>query len=360
MLQTDSYRKGLWRIAVITSLGWGVLSFFPMINAGRPFFFRGRFPREGMREFRIPTSENHLYAFMGIVLLMLCLWFFNIYLYGRLGKVNLSEKTRMISRYVLSYVFTTFVYYGMMALIYVASDGARVRIFPLIVALTNNTIILVLMDLIFLQRKSDQIAVENSQLKMNHAIAQHQHLKHQLQPHFLFNSLTTLKSLIKRQRPEAEEYLVRLSDLLRASISTQQETTIPLKEELKLCVDYLEMQKVRFKDSFQYQMEVPERILTTGCLPVFSLQLLVENAIKHNAFTVEEPLTIRISFQEPNSIVVWNNRRAKQTLEPSSGIGLKNLAERYRVISGDGINITEAEEYFSVELTLLFDEHCHN
>ncbi len=346
---------------MITSVAWGVISMFPVINAGRPFFLGNRPPRPRMREMHFPPPQEHmLITVVGISVLMLCLWFINIYLYGRLSRVDLKDKTRNIIRYVTSYVLTTLLYYGCVAVIFVLSDGGRVRVLPLIVALTNNTIILVLMDLIILQRKSAQIAVENSQLKMNHAIAQHQHLKHQLQPHFLFNSLTTLKSLIKRQRPEAEEYLVRLSDLLRASINSGNEAIIPLKEELKLCVDYLEMQKVRFKDSFSYEIDIPEHILLTGCLPIFSLQLLVENAIKHNAFTVEEPLTIKIAYQTNDSIVVTNNKRKKQTLEASSGIGLRNLSERYQVICGTGINIMESDQYFSVELKLLFNEHPHN
>jgi LytS/YehU family sensor histidine kinase len=307
-----------------------------------------------------PSQEEIILSAFWVFLLMLCLWFMNIYLYGRFSRLNWGEKAKNLTRYALSYLLTVIIYYGLLTLIFLLVDGPPPRIFPLIVALTNNTIVLVLMDLVILQRKSARIAVENSQLKMNHAIAQHQHLKHQLQPHFLFNSLNTLKTLIKKQRPEAQEYLVRLSDLLRASITSENKTTIPLEEELKLCVDYLEMQKVRFKDSFSYKIEIPANILTSGCLPIFSLQLLVENAIKHNAFTVEEPLIIKISYNQEDSIVVWNNKKQKQTLEPSSGIGLKNLSERYQVICGNGINVVESDLFFSVELKLLFNEHCHN
>ncbi|MFC6999904.1 sensor histidine kinase [Rufibacter roseus] len=356
MLKSEGHMKSLWKIALITSVAWGVVSIFPLVNAGKPLFLQRRplrvhrppnFPFE-------PSNQEILLVVAGISLLMFSLWFINMYLYGWVERFNRSEKVKNSIRYVTSYLLTVGIYYGHSALLLAFYEGGRPRMFPLVVALTNNTIILVLMDLLILQRKSAQIAVENSQLKMNHAIAQHQHLKHQLQPHFLFNSLNTLKSLIKKQRPEAEEYLVRLSDLLRASITGQDETTIPLKEELKLCVDYLEMQKVRFKYSFSYIIDIPEPILLTGCLPIFSLQLLVENAIKHNAFTVEEPLTIRIAYRTDDTILVWNNKKPKQTLEPSSGIGLKNLMERYQVISGHGIKVIEMDKSFSVELKLIF------
>lgn len=350
-------------MAVITSLGWGIISLFPMINARRPFFLEGR----PSRAFRMhpggPFSSSQDAASLTalwVFLLMFSFWLMNLYLYSRFSRMPWAGKTKNYLRYGLSCLLAVVVYYGFSTLVYVLADGGRPRIFPLMVALANNVIILVLIDLIILQRKSAQIAVENSQLKMNHAIAQHQHLKHQLQPHFLFNSLTTLKSLIKKQRPEAEEYLVRLADLLRASINSGNETVIPLRDELKLCVDYLEMQKVRFKEAFRYQITLPDSILQTGYLPIFSLQLLAENAIKHNAFTVEEPLAIQIAYQEPNTIVVTNNKKPKQTLEASSGIGLRNLSERYQVICGTGIAVRETDQYFTVELKLLLHEPSHH
>jgi two-component system LytT family sensor kinase len=276
----------------------------------------------------------------------------NIVVYQKLQQVSLTVKSRKVLRYLLSYVATTLIFYASQFLVYLLLDSGRPMFFPLIVALTNNTIILFLMDLIMLQRTKARIEVEYTQLKLNNAIARHQHLKHQLHPHFLFNSLNTLKSLIKRNAAEAEDYLIRLSDLLRASISGDRSDTIPLKEELKLCVDYLEMQKVRFKDAFNYQISIPEEVLPAGQLPLFSLQLLVENAIKHNAFTTEDPLFIKITYQ-PGYISVWNNKRLKQHREPSSGIGLKNLAERYKVIAGHNIEVSDAENFFCVQLLIL-------
>ena len=358
MLKSDSYQKSLYKIAVITSIGWGIISNFPVVTSPRPFNIPGLPPRNlPPRNFPVrPTPQWHdmVLSAAGITLLMLSLWFLNILLHARLRKTNLSYKTRNIIRYVLSYIGTVFIYYACLALLSLLADSGRLMFFPLIVALTNNTIILVLMDLIILQKTSAQIEVENTQLRMNSVIAQHQNLKHQLQPHFLFNSLTTLKSLIKRQPGEAEEYLVRLSDLLRASISTDTQNTIPLKDELKLCIDYLEMQKVRFKNSFDYAVAIPENILQTGLMPVFSLQLLVENAIKHNLFTPEEPLHIKITYGNNDCIVVCNNKKPKQFTENSSGIGLKNLSERYAVIAGHGINIMESDNSFRVELKVLY------
>jgi two-component system LytT family sensor kinase len=355
MLQADHHQKGLFKIAAITSVGWGIISVFPVVNAGRPFFLPPRPPRNLPPPNMPPPHAvaNLTVSMVAISLLMFSLWAMNIVLYQKLQRSDLPGKTQKILRYVLSYAATTLIYYACLFLLYLILESGRPMFFPLIVALTNNTIILFLMDLIILQRTKAQMEVEYTQLKMNNAIAQHQHLKHQLHPHFLFNSLNTLKSLIKRNSGDAEDYLIRLSDLLRASISGARPDTIPLKEELKLCVDYLEMQQVRFKEAFHYTISVPDQLLETGLVPLFSLQLLVENAIKHNAFTREEPLFIKI-FYNQDYISVWNNKKLKRHQSPSPGTGLKNLSERYKVIAGQNINIVDSEGFFCVELLILF------
>lgn len=361
MLQSDSYRKGLYKIAAITSVGWGIISVFPRVATPRHLPWIERPPRDlppgnfSPRNIPENAATGHLVlSAIGITALMLSLWLMNIFLHERLKRTNLGKKKRNITRYTLSYLATIIIFYVFVIGFSLLTDSGRPMFFPLIVALTNNTIILVLMDLIVLQKNAALIELENTQLKMNNVIAQHQHLKHQLQPHFLFNSLNTLKSLIKRKPQEAEDYLIRLSDILRAAITGDRQDTLPLKDELKLCIDYLEMQKVRFKDAFTYEISVPEKIKQTGWLPLFSLQLLVENAIKHNAFTAEEPLHISIAYNELNEcITVCNNKKVKQMPEPSPGIGLKNLSERYKVISGQEISIMETEASFCVELLLL-------
>jgi len=356
ILQSDSYRNALYRIAAITSVGWGIISVFPRVASPRPFLGAERRPRN-LPPRDIPENfvTGHLVlSAVGIAALMLSLWLMNIFLHEQLNRTNLEKRKRSIIRYTLSYVATVIIYYAFVIAFSLIIDSGRPMFFPLIVTLTNNTIILVLMDLIVLQKNAARIELENTQLKMNNVIAQHQHLKHQLQPHFLFNSLNTLKSLIKRKPQEAEDYLIRLSDLLRASITGDRQDTIPLKDELKLCIDYLEMQKVRFKNAFHFEINIPEPVKQIKFLPLFSLQLLVENAIKHNAFTAEEPLHINICYNQLNEcITVCNNKKQKQMPESSSGIGLNNLSERYKVIAGHDISIMETEASFCVELLLL-------
>lgn len=133
---------------------------------------------------------------------------------------------------------------------------------------------------------------ENVQLQMRSLEAQHEKLKNQLHPHFLFNSLSALKSLIHRDPVLAEQYLVKLSGFLRFTISHNEQNIVSLQDELKFCVDYLEMQKIRFGGALQYAVGVPLELLPETFVPVFSLQLVLENAIKHNLLTQDSPLCV--------------------------------------------------------------------
>jgi LytS/YehU family sensor histidine kinase len=221
-----------------------------------------------------------------------------------------------------------------------------------------NTIVIIIQGLVLLLEKKTLIESENTQLRIKNIEAANQKLKQQLQPHFLFNSLNILKTLIKKQPDDAEAYLKRLSDFLRASVSFDNANTVKFEEELKLCMDYLEMQKIRFGDAILFEINFPDEV-KTGFVPIFSIQLLLENAIKHNAFTIESPLCIRLIYQE-RWITVSNNIQHKITTESSAGMGLSNLSERYKIISGDEINIQSSDTYFSVSIKVLPDENSNH
>ena len=178
------------------------------------------------------------------------------------------------------------------------------------VVISINTVVLIIQELFLLNEKKKRIESENAQLRIRNIEAANLKLKQQLKPHFLFNSLNVLKTLIKKQPENAEIYLKRLSDFLRASVSSGDINTVTLKEELKLSLDYLEMQKIRFGEAIHFQVNIPDEV-KTGILPVFSIQLLLENAIKHNAFTTELPLNIKL-FYNNGRITVSNNIRHKE------------------------------------------------
>jgi LytS/YehU family sensor histidine kinase len=221
-----------------------------------------------------------------------------------------------------------------------------------VMAISLNTVILILLDLLLLREKKAKIEIENARLKQKNSEALYQQLKQQIHPHFLFNSLNTLKALINKSPDVAEDYLITLSDFLRRSVSAGNENIVKIEDELKMCLDYLKMQKIRYGEALQFYTDVPEEIAQTGFVPVFSLQMLSENAIKHNALTAETPLQIKMIYNE-GSITVVNNIQPKLTTETTTGLGLINLAERYKILSGDEIRIHTTAEQFSVRIKVL-------
>lgn len=212
-------------------------------------------------------------------------------------------------------------------------------------------LIYLLHNFILLQHFKTQTEIEVSLLRTANAETTNQLLRQQVQPHFLFNALSVLKTLISHDPQNAEAYLIRLSDFLRISFSKNKKGVASIKEELKICSDYLEMQKMRFGDALEYQFDVPEQYLDKT-LPFFSLQMLAENAIKHNILTDESPLTIRISAKA-DVIVIENNLQLKTFVEDTTGYGLSNLSERYKLLSGNAIEINDDGKTFSVGFKII-------
>lgn len=239
-------------------------------------------------------------------------------------------------------------------------SGPRLSM-PAIQALSINIIILVLIEMIMLKVRKQQTELENDRLRLINLEARHNQLKQQLHPHFLFNSLNTLKSLIKKKPELAEEYLIRLSDLLRFSIYANTEEVVPVEKELELCINYLHMQQVRFGAALTFSIDIPDSPQSAGKLPVYSIQLLAENAIKHNILTLEQPLHIRITGKTgTGKITVSNNMQPKLSIEDGNGVGLTNLAERYHLLGKAGLEISRGQGEFSVTIKILTDEHSDN
>jgi sensor histidine kinase YesM len=187
-------------------------------------------------------------------------------------------------------------------------------------------------------------------LREENLIFQNETLRNQVNPHFLFNSLNTLSSLISIQPEIAESFINRLSSIYRYILENISKDKVSLDAELSFIRDYFFLHKIRDDEKIELEVKVKETE-KFEILPV-SLQILVENAIKHNKATREEPLKISI-FVDGQLIVVKNNLQRVATQIRSTGIGLKNLAERVRLISGRDLIIEETNNYFLVKVPLL-------
>lgn len=232
----------------------------------------------------------------------------------------------------------------------------KIVLFVFYISLIHYTFIFLIQNFTLTEYEKSQVEIELLKLKSANTDTTIHLLKQQIQPHFLFNALNTLKSLIKKRPDTAEDYLIRLSDFLRASFSNKKSLLSSVQEELTICTNYMEMQKIRFGDAIRYAIDIPEDVdIKNIFLPVFSLQPLLENAIKHNSYTNENPLYIYITI-ENGYVFVTNNLQYKKVVEESTGSGLSNLKERYKIISGDDVHISVEEGVHRVGLKILEDQ----
>jgi two-component system LytT family sensor kinase len=201
--------------------------------------------------------------------------------------------------------------------------------------------------------EKEDILLANAELQNENLRARFEVLKQQVNPHFLFNALSTLRIMVREKDERAEPFILKLSDLYRQLLSKNITQTVPLDQELEFLRSYIFMVQARFESLLHIRIET-----WPGSggrkIPAFSLQLLVENCIKHNIISAARPLHITISQEQADTILIENNLQVKPAAEDSSGIGLDNLRKRYELLQvEDGVTLGRTETKFSVTLKLL-------
>lgn len=197
--------------------------------------------------------------------------------------------------------------------------------------------------------------IDNEKLKSENLKAQFDTLKNQVNPHFLFNSLNTLSAIIMEKPQEAVTYVEKLSALYRYILQYRNEETVSLKTEIENIESYFYLQSIRFGDNLILLIDVPQHCLAFR-LPALSLQVLAENAVKHNVVSSKKPLTLTLTLENIENkyfLNVSNNLQPKKALEDSTGLGLYNLMERYRQICAEELYIFKTTTDFTVKLPLI-------
>jgi len=203
--------------------------------------------------------------------------------------------------------------------------------------------------------QNQQTLLENQHLVTENIRNRYEALKNRLDPHFLFNTLNTLDGLIGFDDEKAHNYLQNLSSSFRYTIQNKEITT--LKDELNFAKSYIYLMKIRYGDNLSIQYHVNEEYNDYYIMPI-SLQLLIENAIKHNVINNKHPLTILIETTENNTIKVSNTIQPKINATTGEGVGLANLMERYNLLFGKEILITQ-NGVFGVEIPLIKQINDH-
>ena len=182
--------------------------------------------------------------------------------------------------------------------------------------------------------------------------AKFESLKNQLDPHFLFNSLNVLTSLIGENPNQAEKFTTKLSKVYRYVLEQRNKDLVPISEELRFARTYMELLEMRFEDAVKFNIPVSSSNNELKIVPL-SLQLLLENAVKHNVVSSSKPLTISI-YEENGHLIIENNINPKDAIGKSTKVGLQNIADRYGLITDTPVKIENNNKTFKVSLPLLY------
>lgn len=206
-------------------------------------------------------------------------------------------------------------------------------------------------EAIYFYSQLKESIVEREQAKQAQIQSELAGLRNQVNPHFLFNSMNTLMNIVTEDQQLAVSFLKKLSKVYRYVLENREEQIIPLSKELDFIHSYVFLQKERFKGSLEVDIKIPEPHLTQRIIPL-SLQILFENAIKHNIISRKKPLLIEV-FIANGKLVVRNNLQRKEQVMDSTKVGLENIKTRYRFFTEEVVDIKEEEQYFSVSIPLL-------
>jgi two-component system LytT family sensor kinase len=204
---------------------------------------------------------------------------------------------------------------------------------------------------------NQQVSLELERSRTDALGAQYELLKQQVNPHFLFNSLNTLKYMAESGDEHTVDFILKLSNFYRATLESRRLDLIKLSQELEIMDAYVYLLRARFEDGIDLTVSVDKR-LNDSLIPPFTLQLLVENCIKHNIVSLDRPLKIRV-YSAGGYIIVENNIQLKKVPEASTGMGLENINQRYEHLLGKEIEICPSETLFTIKLPVIY-EYSHN
>ncbi|GAB4044205.1 sensor histidine kinase [Spirosoma litoris] len=207
-------------------------------------------------------------------------------------------------------------------------------------------------------RRLEEIQVRAERLEKENVQAQFAALKSQVNPHFLFNSLSILSSLVHADAELSEKFIDQLSRAYRYILEQKDNERVLLKTELEFIQAYRFLLNIRFENKFDVIINVPEADLTRYSIAPLTLQLLVENAVKHNRMSVKEPLKVHIQL-EGDCLVVRNNLQPRPQSETSTGVGLQNIITRYAMLTEESVWVGESDGSFVVKIPLLLNERMN-
>lgn len=287
------------------------------------------------------------------------MWYFNIYM--------LSQKSSRSQGQGISYVkLINSLAFGlviMLVLAYIQQfilshiDFGPAMLMVEVRGILINLVFYMFLNMLQQNYENQHVSMELERFRNDNLSAQYDLLKQQVNPHFLFNSLNTLKAMVETNDRQSVDFILKLANFYRYTLESRKLDLIHLKEEMEILNAYLFLQKARFEDGFVFQNQLDESVSETF-IPPFTLQLLVENSLKHNIVSLSRPLPIRI-FKDGENIVVENRIQLRNTREESLGVGLKNIELKYGHLLNKKVEIINDQNTFQVRLPIIYEHRNH-
>jgi sensor histidine kinase YesM len=306
-------------------------------------------------------DENLKYTFLYTILYTVSLHLANTSLFIFLDSVFKEErfsKRRIFIGFALSFVVSLSVIFALRVFEDVIVEGKTFFTFlknespsNYIIASIFTFVIISAVHIIYLYKYYQETKLKEQKIIAGTANAKFESLKNQIDPHFLFNSLNVLSSLIEENPENAQRFTTSLSKIYRYVLEQKDKELVTVTEELAFAKTYMNLLKMRFENSITF--ELPDNFDNSEAKVVpLSLQLLLENTIKHNVVSENKPLHIKIYIKD-NFLVVENNLQKKEVLQDRKGVGLQNIVSRYAILSERKVLIDENKEAFAVYLPIL-------
>ncbi|MGQ1891265.1 sensor histidine kinase [Thermophagus sp. OGC60D27] len=337
------FRPALWRFLIISLIGFLVIAFvFLMFGDKKQDPLRTPFPFFlSILVFNLASEGNIV---INRYLDKKAPWFFSI---------SRRAKRQLILSFIWTFCLVIFSFIVLPNHIYeepfFRQSALLTIIFGFLFVLIFNSSLFIKSFLLNWRKSILEVeALKQSKLKSDYRV-----LQNQLNPHFLFNSFSTLISEIHYNPAQAIEFTQKLAEVYRYVLQKRNDITVPLQEELQFLYDFIFLHKKRMGNTLVVRTDIPEHYLDFH-IPPLSLQLLLENAIKHNRASEKSPLTIHIEISNGKWLKTCNNLQPKRSVS-STGTGLDNIAQRYKLLTGEDIIVEKTENHYCIKLPLLFD-----
>lgn len=286
------------------------------------------------------------------------MWYFNIFMLSRSG--HSRKQSISYSKLLSSLAFGLVIMLGLawiQQLILSHINFGTTMLMVEVRGILINLVFYMFLNLLQQNYENQSVNIELERIKNDNLGAQYELLKQQVNPHFLFNSLNTLKAMVETNDKDSVDFIIRLSNFYRYTLESRKLDLIHVHEEMQILNSYLFLQKARFDEGFTFTSELDEAILKT-LIPPFTLQLLIENCLKHNIVSRSKPLHIRV-YADDDKIVVENQIQLKTGDRNSLGVGLANIDLRYSHLLDKHIEVIDNQVIFQIKLPLIHEYHHH-